>query len=135
MSIKKADPITEPASSSELNNTAFRFNSGNAGAVQKKIIRHLLAMHDGGLDSLPPLERIARAGTNAIRLVCKPSLNPLDYICRLRRLNGAECLLTIPVEAARISNHGNIPAYYHLPVNTRQAWREALQADIKRGVL
>lgn len=134
MSIKKADPATEPTSqNSQTNNTTYRFQAGTAGTVQRKIIRHLLAMHDGGLDAMPPLVRLDKAGTDAIRAACKPFLNPLEYISRLRLLNGSDCLLTMPVEAARTSRRGNIPAYYSLPVSTRQAWRVALQSDIKRG--
>ena len=107
--------------------SALRFSSGNSGNVQRRIIRHLLAMIDNGLDCLPALDRLEATGTDAIRTVARPYLNPLDAVSALRRLNGHDCILTIPLPELRISEHGRAPGHYTLPFNTRQAWREALQ--------
>lgn len=106
---------------------ALRFSSGNSGNVQRRIIRHLLAMIDGGLDYMPPLDRLDVAGTDAIRGVCAPRKNPMEYIRQLRAINGKDSVLSIPVEQARIGRVGSAPIYYSIPANTRKAWREALQ--------
>lgn len=46
---------------------------------------------------------------------------------KLRAINGKDCILSVPVEQARIGRGWQSPIYYCLPVTTRQAWREALQ--------
>ena len=110
---------------------ALRFSSGNSGNVQRRIIRHLLAMIDAGLDNMSPQDRLKLAGTDKIREVTRPALNPLDYISTLRRLNGHDCISTIPLPELRISEHGRAPGHYSISPSLRLAWREALQ---KRGV-
>lgn len=105
----------------------LRFCSGNSGNVQRRIIRHLLAMIDGGLDHLSPQDRLEVAGTDSVRSVCAPRKNPMEYIRQLRAINGRDCILSVPVDAARISKVGRAPTYYMLPFNTRSAWRSALQ--------
>ena len=105
----------------------LRFCSGNSGGVQRRIIRHILCAIDAGLDRMSPQDRLKWAGTDAIREVTRPHLNPLDAVSALRRLNGHDCISTIPLPELRISEHGRAPGHYTLPFNTRQAWREALQ--------
>lgn len=107
--------------------SALRFCSGNSGNVQRRIIRHLLAMIDNGLDCLPALDRLEATGTDAIRTVARPYLNPLDAISTLRRLNGHDCILTIQLPELRISEHGRAPGCYSIPPSLRQAWRESLR--------
>ena len=128
MDIKKAAPITDAANEHANNSTpCFKFCSGNSGAIQRKIIRHLLAMIDGGFDNCEPLKRLEISGTDAIRALCAPHKNPMEYISQLRAINGKDCILSVPVKQASIGNGWQSPIYYFLPVVIRQAWREALQ--------
>lgn len=121
------DTSKSPQQSISAPCNALRFCSGNSGNIQRRIIRHLLAMIDGGLDYMPPLDRLDVAGTDSIRSVCAPRKNPMEYIRQLRAINGKDSVLSIPVEQARIGRVGSAPIYYSIPTNTRQAWREALQ--------
>lgn len=132
MDIKKAAPITDAANEHANNSTpCFKFCSGNSGIVQRRVISYLLALHDGGLDSLSPEARLEMVGTDAIRKLSMPHLNPLEYISQLRRLNGDGCLSTVRVMLGK--NRGSAPAYYHIPENIRGAWRTALQARSQGG--
>ena len=106
---------------------ALRFCAGNPGNIQRRIIRHILRAIDAGLDHMPAQDRLMRTGTTAIREATRPCLNPLDAVSALRRLNGHDCILTIPLPELRISEHGRAPGHYTLPANTRAAWREALK--------
>lgn len=109
--------------------STFRFSNGNAGIVQKKIIRHILAVIDGGFDNLSDAEKLKIAGMNAIRAVTEPYGNPQHHISSLRAINGADSILTIRVKSMRMGEHGQAPGYYWLPPATRQKWREALLAS------
>ena len=110
-----------------MKHSTFRFSSGNSGIIQRKIIRHLLAISDL-LDHANNADRLELAGTDSIRTICAPRKNPMEYISRLRAINGKDCILSVPVDAARIGRGGSVPVYYLLPVNTRCLWREALAA-------
>ncbi|EIJ33554.1 hypothetical protein [Thiothrix nivea] len=115
------------ASNTPTPSPEFRFSSGNAGMVQRKIINHLLALAEQGFDRLPAMERLEMAGTDAIRKVCAPAKNPMEHISRLRALNGGACIVTIGVQAARNGKSGKSPGYYSIPMETRQAWRYAVR--------
>ena len=115
-----------------MDNSTLRFCSGNSGIIQRKIIRHLLAICDP-LDHASNTDRLEMAGTDAIRTVCQPWKNPMEYVSQLRAINGRDCLLSIPVEESRNGTHGTKPVYYWLPVATRQLWREALQKPQQAG--
>lgn len=109
------------------NSNIYRFSSCNAGIVQRKIINHLLMLLETGFERLPAMERLALAGTDAIRKVCAPYKNPMEHISRLRALNGKACILTIQVEAARTGKSGKSPGYYFIPMEIRQTWRYAVR--------
>ena len=121
------DTSKSPQQSINAPFTAPRFCSGNSGNVQRRIIRHLLAMIDAGLDNMSAEDRLVRTGTTAIREITRPCLNPLDAVSTLRRLNGHDCILTIPLPELRISEHGRAPGCYSISPSFRQKWREALQ--------
>lgn len=114
-----------------MNNSTLRFCAGNSGNVQRRIIRHILCAIDAGLDNMSAQDQMKWTGTTAIREATRPYLNPLDAISTLRRLNGHDCISTIPLPELRISEHGRAPGYYTISPSLRRAWREALQ---KRGV-
>jgi hypothetical protein len=128
MDEKKADQQASQTISVIEFITPLKFCTGNAGRVQKKIIRHLLALVDGGFDRLTEPEKLQKAGTDAIRLVAEPFLNPLEYISQLRKLNVDDCILSVPVDGERKDKHGRAPAYYLIPGKYRWAWRIALRA-------
>lgn len=125
------DTSKSPQQSINASCNALRFCSGNSGNVQRRIVRHILCAIDAGLDNMSAQDRLKWTGTDAIREVTRPALNPLDYISTLRRLNGHDCILTIPLPELRTSEHGRAPGCYSISLSFRQAWREALQ---KRGV-
>lgn len=104
----------------------FRFSSGNAGIVQRRVIKYLLDSYGDGFDRLKPTDRLVVAGTRAIRDVSKPFLNPLEYISKLRQLNGDDCLHSVDVEDARINPKGKSPAYYYIPSGLRSKWWVAI---------
>ena len=106
---------------------ALRFCSGNSGNIQRRIIRHILSAIDAGLDNMSAQDRLKLTGTTAIREATRPCLNPLDAISTLRRLNGHDCILTIPLPELRISEHGRAPGHYSISPSLRQAWRESLR--------
>ena len=106
---------------------ALRFCSGNSGNVQRRIIRHILRAIDVGLDHMPAQDQMRWTGTSAIREITRPYLNPLDAVSTLRRLNGHDCILSIPLPELRISEHGRAPGCYSISPSLRQAWREALR--------
>ena len=105
----------------------LRFCAGNPGNVQRRIIRHILCAIDAGLDKMSAEDQLKLTGTTAIREATRPCLNPLDAILTLRRLNGHDCILTIPLPELRISEHGRPPGCYSISPSFRQKWREALQ--------
>ena len=121
------DTSKSPQQSINAPFTAPRFCSGNSGNVQRRIIRHLLAMIDAGLDNMSAEDRLKWTGTDAIREATRPYLNPLDAISTLRRLNGHDCILTIPLPELRISEHGRAPGHYSISPSLRRAWRESLR--------
>ena len=123
----RALEIHPQGSADNMNNSTLRFCSGNSGNIQRRIIRHLLEMIDSGLDHMSPPDRLKLTGTTAIRGAAHPYLNPLDAISTLRRLNGHDCILTIPLPELRISEHGRAPGCYSISPSFRQKWREALQ--------
>ena len=105
----------------------LRFCAGNSGNIQRRIIRHILCAIDAGLDNMSAQDRLKLTGTSAIREVTRPALNPLDAISTLRRLNGHDCILTIPLPELRTGEHGRAPGCYSISLSFRQKWREALQ--------
>lgn len=123
----RALEIHPQGSADNMNNSTLRFCSGNSGNVQRRIIRHILCAIDAGLDHMSAQDRLKWTGTDAIREVTRPALNPLDYILTLRRLNGHDCIVTIPLPELRISEHGRAPGCYSISPSLRQAWREALR--------
>lgn len=136
MDEKKADPATESAlvKSPANNNTSFRFCSGNAGIIQRRIILCLLDLIDNqGFEQLPQADKLALAGTDAIRKLAQPFKNPLEYISQLRALNGDGCLWSMDANSERLSHYGRSPAYYYIPLYCRKTWRDALQASCKGG--
>ena len=123
----RALEIHPQGSADNMNDSTLRFCSGNSGNIQRRIIRHVLCAIDAGLDHMSPQDRLKWTGTDAIREVTRPHLNPLDAVSALRRLNGHDCILTIPLTELRISEHGRAPGCYSIPASIRQAWRAALQ--------
>ena len=121
------DTSKSPHQSINATCNALRFSSGNSGNIQRRIIRHILRAIDDGLAHMPAQDQLMRTGTTAIREATRPCLNPLDAISTLRRLNGHDCILTIPLPELRISEHGRAPGYYSISPSLRQAWREALR--------
>ncbi len=110
----------------DYNTEKLRFGNDYGGVMQRRIIRYLLGLYQNGLDNMPELERLERAGTDAIRALCHPYKNPIHPIHQLRWANGDACLLCIRVDAARLSPHGKAPGYYWIPLEYRQRWRDAL---------
>lgn len=136
MNTKKADPATGSAlvNAKVDNNTSFKFCSGNAGIIQRRIIRYLLDLVENqGFDRLPQADKLALAGTDGIRQLAQPFKNPLEYVSQLRALNGSDCLLSIDAESVRLSGRGKSPTYYYVPVSYRQKWRSALLEGVRNA--
>ena len=121
----KASMVSTAANSQDCS-TSFKFCAGNAGIIQRRIIRYLLDLVENqGFDRLPQADKLALAGTDGIRQLAQPFKNPLEYISKLRALNGKDCIWSVSAELMKLSNYGSSPTYYYIPVSHRQKWRSA----------
>ena len=122
MDIKKADPATESANEHADNNTDQYHVTSSAeldviAVIAKKMTQEFYAAGD--------LQRLDYTGTDAIRHLTRQK-NPLQRVCRLRKVNGMDCITTVSVPDARDGTYGNPPGYYMLDAAQLQRWAAAL---------
>ncbi|UOG93662.1 MAG: hypothetical protein L3K52_08020 [Candidatus Thiothrix sulfatifontis] len=86
-------------------------------AIAKQMTPYFFAADD--------LQRLNITGTDAIRDMTRQK-NPLQRVCRLRKVNGMDCITTVSVPDARDGTYGNAPGYYMLDATQMQRWAAAI---------
>jgi hypothetical protein len=127
---KKISTSKDSQSRVKINDsTGFKFPSGIvSGNLSREVIKAIISEMNPEFFQLSELERLDRTGTRALREKVS-ALNPLDYISKLRKINGFLCIRAKEVPEARKSPYGSPPVYYWMDAETIAKWKKALGGD------